>query len=62
MGGLLESHILNEGMNRGQTDVSGASAILPASFKIIEEIPIKGTFKSSSVMSDGALPSRSFAN
>ena len=26
-------------MNRGQTDVSGASAILPASCKIVEEIP-----------------------
>jgi hypothetical protein len=41
MGGLLESHILKEGVNRGQADVSSASAILPASFKIVEEISNK---------------------
>jgi len=38
MGGLLESHILKEGVNRGQTDVPGAGAILPASFKIVEKM------------------------
>jgi hypothetical protein len=38
MGGLLESHILKEGVNRCQADVPGASAILPASFQIVEEI------------------------
>jgi hypothetical protein len=38
MGGLLESHIMKEGVNRSQTDVAGAGAILPASFKIVEKI------------------------
>src|SRR6516165_6866906 len=36
MGGFLENHILEEGVNRSQADVPGASAILPASFKILE--------------------------
>jgi hypothetical protein len=38
MGGLLEGNILEEGVNRGQADVPGTSAILPASFKIIEKM------------------------
>ena len=38
VGGFLERHILKEGVNRGQADVSGASAILPASFKIVEKM------------------------
>jgi hypothetical protein len=38
MGGLLERHVLKEGVNRGQADVSSASTILPAGFKIVEEI------------------------
>jgi len=41
MGGLLESHILKEGMNRGQADVLSASAILPPTFKIVQEITDK---------------------
>ena len=42
MGGFLESHILKEGVNRCQADVPGASAILPASFKIIEKMSDEG--------------------
>jgi hypothetical protein len=38
MVGFLESHIMKEGVNRGQTDVAGAGAMLPASFKIVEKI------------------------
>jgi hypothetical protein len=38
MSGFLERHILKEGVNRGEADVSGASAILPASFKIVEKM------------------------
>jgi hypothetical protein len=38
MGGFFKGHILKEGVNRGQADVSGARAILPASFKIVEKI------------------------
>ena len=30
MGGFLESHVLKEGMNRGQADISSASTVLSA--------------------------------
>jgi hypothetical protein len=42
MGGLLESHVLKESMNRRQADVSGASAILSVVLEMIEEITNEG--------------------
>ena len=42
MGRLLESHVLKEGMNRRQTDIAGASAILSAVLEMIEEITNEG--------------------
>ena len=38
---LLESHVLKEGMDRGQTDVPRACTISPATFEIIEKLPHK---------------------
>ena len=38
MGGLFEGDILKEGVNCRQANVSGASAIFPSSFKMIEKI------------------------
>jgi hypothetical protein len=42
MGRFLESHVLKEGMNRRQTDIAGASAILSAVLEMIEEITNEG--------------------
>ena len=42
MGRFLESHVLKEGMNRRQTDIAGASAILSAVLEMIEKITNEG--------------------
>jgi hypothetical protein len=42
MGRFLESHLLEERMNRRQTDTAGASAILPVVLEMIEEITNEG--------------------
>ena len=42
MGRFLESHVLKEGMNRRQADISGASAILSAVLEMIEKITNEG--------------------
>jgi len=42
MGRFLESHVLKEGMNRRQADITGASAILPTVLEMIEKITNEG--------------------
>jgi hypothetical protein len=42
MGRFLESHVLKEGMDRGQTDIAGAGAILSAVLEMIEKITNEG--------------------
>ena len=42
MGRFLESHVLKEGMNRRQADISGASAILSVVLEMIEKITNEG--------------------
>src|SRR5947207_15911083 len=42
MGGLLESHVLKERMNRRQADIAGASAVLSTVLEMIEKITNEG--------------------
>ena len=42
MGRFLESHVPKERMNRRQTDIAGASAILSAALEMIEKITNEG--------------------
>jgi hypothetical protein len=39
---LLESHVLKEGMNRSQADISGASAILSVVLEMIKKVSNEG--------------------
>ena len=42
MGRFLESHVLKEGMNRRQADISGASAILSVVLEMIKKVSNEG--------------------
>jgi len=62
LGGLFQSNVTKEGVDRGQADIAGPSTVLAAGFQAVEKISDKGNRQIIEVRSDGALPSRSLAN